>query len=105
MPSEEADDYWDNILEQGVDDMEEAPDYTQIHETVVSDAEPTAHDVQPKEAPSLAEERDVLRHDMDDIKPIEVEQSSVAVELSDEAAVPYLRLRGRNCTVFRLFPS
>ena len=90
LPSEEADDYWDNILEQGVDDMEEAPDYTQIHETVVSDAEPTAHDVQPKEAPSLAEERDVLRHDMDDIKPIEVEQSSVAVELSDEgsSAVP-----------------
>lgn len=90
MPSEKADDYWDNILEQGVDDMEDDPDYTQIHETVVSDAEPTAHDVQPKEAPSLAEERDVLRHDMDDIKPIEVEQSSVAVELSDEgsSAVP-----------------
>ena len=90
LSSEEADDYWDNILEQGVDDMEEAPDYSQIHETVVSDAEPTAHDVQPTKAPSLAEERDVLRHDMDDIKPIEVEQSSVAVELSDEgsSAVP-----------------
>ena len=90
LSSEEADDYWDNILEQGVDDMEEAPDYSQIHETVVSDAEPTAHDVQPVKAPSLAEERDVLSHDMDDIKPIEVEQSSVAVELSDEgsSAVP-----------------
>ena len=90
LSSEEADDYWDNILEQGVDDMEEAPDYSQIHETVVSDAEPTAHDVQPTKAPSLAEERDVLSHDMDDIKPIEVEQSSVAVELSDEgsSAVP-----------------
>ena len=44
--------------------MEEAPDYSQIHETVVSDAEPTAHDVQPTKAPSLAEERDVLSHDM-----------------------------------------
>ena len=90
LSSEEADDYWDNILEQGVDDMEEAPDYSQIHETVVSDAEPTAHDVQPTKAPSLAEERDVLSHDMDDIKPIEGEQSSVAVELSDEgsSAVP-----------------
>ena len=90
LSSEAADDYWDNILEQGVDDMEEAPDYSQIHETVVSDAEPTAHDVQPTKAPSLAEEQDVLSHDMDDIKPIEVEQSSVAVELSDEgsSAVP-----------------
>ena len=90
LPPEEADDYWDQILEQGVEEIEDAPDYSQIHETVVSDSEPTAHDVQPTSTPSLAEEHDVLSHDMDDIKPIEVEQSSVAVEISDEgsSAVP-----------------
>ena len=90
MPAEGADDYWDDILEQGAEEMEDVPDYSQIHENVVSDTEPTAHDVQPVNTPSLAEERDVLRHDMDDIKPIEVEQSSVAVEISEEgsSAVP-----------------
>ncbi len=65
---------------------------SQIHETIVGDTAPTAHDVQPAgpvKAP-LARETDVLRHDMDDLKPIEVEKSSVAVDTSEEgsSAVP-----------------
>lgn len=69
---------------------EDAPSYGQIHETVVGDTVPTAHDVQPGPAASLAGETDVLRHDMDDLKPIEIEKSSVAVETSEEgsSAVP-----------------
>lgn len=70
---------------------EEAPSYSQIHETVVGDTTPTAHDVQPgPEAKALAGETDVLRHDMDDLKPIEVEASTVAVDTSEEgsSAVP-----------------
>lgn len=88
---EDIEAYWNEDLEDGFDDgPQDETDYSQIHETVVSDAEPTAHDVQPVSTPSLAEERDVLRHDMDDIKPIEVEQSTVAVDLSEEgsSAVP-----------------
>ena len=42
MPAEGADDYWDDILEQGAEEMEDVPDYSQIHENVVSDTEPTA---------------------------------------------------------------
>ncbi|WP_296827668.1 DNA translocase FtsK [uncultured Megasphaera sp.] len=88
---EDIEAYWNEDLEDGFDDgPQDETDYSQIHETVVSDAEPTAHDVQPVSTSSLAEERDVLRHDMDDIKPIEVEQSTVAVDLSEEgsSAVP-----------------
>lgn len=101
VSSEDVDDYWDESLVSGFDDGSEVEaDYSQIHETVVSDTEPTAHDVQPVNTPSLAEERDVLRRDMDDIKPIEVEQSSVAVELSEEgsSAVP----KAERKTLYRL---
>lgn len=88
-------------LGNGVEEVPETPEempedarpYSQIHETVVGDTVPTAHDVQPgpaAPAASLAGETDVLGHDMDDLKPIEVEKSSVAVETSEEgsSAVP-----------------
>lgn len=79
----------------GFEEAESSPEpqtLSQIHETIVGDTEPTAHDVQPA-APvktPLAQETDVLRHDMDDLKPIEVEKSSVAVDTSEEgsSAVP-----------------
>lgn len=84
----------DNSYEEVPETPEEMPEdarpYSQIHETVVGDTVPTAHDVQPGPAASLAGETDVLGHDMDDLKPIEVEKSSVAVETSEEgsSAVP-----------------
>ncbi|WP_298586974.1 DNA translocase FtsK [uncultured Megasphaera sp.] len=93
----EADVPYDWASDDSYEDVPETPEdgqpYSQIHETVVGDTVPTAHDVQPgpaAPAPSLAEETDVLRHDMDDLKPIEVEKSSVAVETSEEgsSAVP-----------------
>ncbi len=80
----------------------------QIHETVVGDTQPTAHDVQPsaeretQAAPNLAEETDVLRHDMDDLKPIEVEESSVAVDTSDKGSSAVPKAAGE--TTYRLPP-
>lgn len=58
----------------------------QIQETIAADTQPTAHDVQPKAVPQT----DVLKQDMQDLKPIEVEKSSVAADVSDEgsSAVP-----------------
>lgn len=83
----------DDSYEEVPETPEDARPYSQIHETVVGDTVPTAHDVQPgpaAPAASLAGETDVLGHDMDDLKPIEVEKSSVAVETSEEgsSAVP-----------------
>lgn len=83
----------DDSYEEVPEMPEDAQPYSQIHETVVGDTVPTAHDVQPGPAApsaSLAGETDVLGHDMDDLKPIEVEKSSVAVETSEEgsSAVP-----------------
>ena len=63
----------------GFEEAESSPEpqtLSQIHETIVGDTEPTAHDVQlaaPVKTP-LAQETDVLRHDMDDLKPIEVKE-------------------------------
>lgn len=85
-----SDDSYEEPREEIEEIPEDAPSYGQIHETVVGDTVPTAHDVQPGPAASLAGETDVLRHDMDDLKPIEIEKSSVAVETSEEgsSAVP-----------------
>lgn len=85
-----SDDSYEEPQEEIEEIPEDAPSYGQIHETVVGDTVPTAHDVQPGPAASLAGETDVLRHDMDDLKPIEIEKSSVAVETSEEgsSAVP-----------------
>lgn len=88
-----SDDSYEEVPETPEEMPEDARPYSQIHETVVGDAVPTAHDVQPgpaAPAASLAGETDVLGHDMDDLKPIEVEKSSVAVETSEEgsSAVP-----------------
>lgn len=92
-----SDDSYEEVPETPAEMPEEMPEdaqpYSQIHETVVGDTVPTAHDVQPgpaAPAASLAGETDVLGHDMDDLKPIEVEKSSVAVETSEEgsSAVP-----------------
>lgn len=86
-----SDDSYEEVPEMSEDTPEDSQPYSQIHETVVGDTTPTAHDVQPgPEAKALAGETDVLRHDMDDLKPIEVEKSSVAVETSEEgsSAVP-----------------
>lgn len=92
-----SDDSYEEVPETPEEMPEEMPEdarpYSQIHETVVGDTVPTAHDVQPgpaAPAASLAGETDVLGHDMDDLKPIEVEKSSVAVETSEEgsSAVP-----------------
>ena len=92
-----SDDSYEEVPETPEEMPEEMPEdarpYSQIHETVVGDTVPTAHDVQPGSAApaaSLAGETDVLGHDMDDLKPIEVEKSSVAVETSEEgsSAVP-----------------
>lgn len=88
-----SDDLYEEVPETPEEMPEDARPYSQIHETVVGDTVPTAHDVQPgpaAPAASLAGETDVLGHDMDDLKPIEVEKSSVAVETSEEgsSAVP-----------------
>lgn len=88
-----SDDSYEEVPETPEEMPEDARPYSQIHETVVGDTVPTAHDVQPgpaAPAASLAGETDVLDHDMDDLKPIEVEKSSVAVETSEEgsSAVP-----------------
>lgn len=88
-----SDDSYEEVPETPEEMPEDARHYSQIHETVVGDTVPTAHDVQPgpaAPAASLAGETDVLGHDMDDLKPIEVEKSSVAVETSEEgsSAVP-----------------
>lgn len=88
-----SDDSYEEVLETPEEMPEDARPYSQIHETVVGDTVPTAHDVQPgpaAPAASLAGETDVLGHDMGDLKPIEVEKSSVAVETSEEgsSAVP-----------------
>lgn len=88
-----SDDSYEEVPETPEEMPEDARPYSQIHETVVGDTVPTAHDVQPgpaAPAASLAGETDVLGHDMDDLKPIEVERSSVAVEISEEgsSAVP-----------------
>lgn len=88
-----SDDSYEEVPETPEEMPEDARPYSQIHETVVGDTVPTAHDVQPgpaAPAASLAGEMDVLGHDMDDLKPIEVEKSSVAVETSEEgsSAVP-----------------
>lgn len=88
-----SDDSYEEVPETPEEMPEDAQPYSQIHETVVGDTVPTAHDVQPGPAApsaSLAGETDVLGHDMDDLKPIEVEKSSVAVETSEEgsSAVP-----------------
>lgn len=88
-----SDDSYEEVPETPEEMPEDAQPYSQIHETVVGDTVPTAHDVQPgpaAPAASLAGETDVLGHDMDDLKPIEVEKSSVAVETSEEgsSAVP-----------------
>lgn len=88
-----SDDSYEEVPETPEEMPEDARPYNQIHETVVGDTVPTAHDVQPgpaAPAASLAGETDVLGHDMDDLKPIEVEKSSVAVETSEEgsSAVP-----------------
>ena len=85
-----SDDSYEEVPETPEEMPEDARPYSQIHETVVGDTVPTAHDVQPGPAASLAGETDVLGHDMDDLKPIEVEKSSVAVETSEEgsSAVP-----------------
>ena len=88
-----SDDSYEEVPETPEEMPEDAWPYSQIHETVVGDTVPTAHDVQPgpaAPAASLAGETDVLGHDMDDLKPIEVEKSSVAVETSEEgsSAVP-----------------
>lgn len=88
-----SDDSYEEVPETPEEMPEDARPYSQIHETVVGDTVPTAHDVQPGPAAptaSLAGETDVLGHDMDDLKPIEVEKSSVAVEISEEgsSAVP-----------------
>lgn len=85
-----SDDSYGEVPETPEEMPEDARPYSQIHETVVGDTVPTAHDVQPGPAASLAGETDVLGHDMDDLKPIEVEKSSVAVETSEEgsSAVP-----------------
>lgn len=88
-----SDDSYEEVPETSEKMPEDARPYSQIHETVVGDTVPTAHDVQPDPAApaaSLAGETDVLGHDMDDLKPIEVEKSSVAVETSEEgsSAVP-----------------
>lgn len=88
-----SDDSYEEVPETPEEIPEDARPYSQIHETVVGDTVPTAHDVQPgpaAPAASLAGETDVLGHDMDDLKPIEVEKSSVAVETSEEgsSAVP-----------------
>jgi len=85
-----SDDSYEEVPETPEEMPEDARPYSQIHETVVGDTMPTAHDVQPGPAASLAGETDVLGHDMDDLKPIEVEKSSVAVETSEEgsSAVP-----------------
>lgn len=87
------DDSYEEVPETPEEMPEDARPYSQIHETVVGDTVPTAHDVQPgpaAPAASLAGETDVLGHDMGDLKPIEVEKSSVAVETSEEgsSAVP-----------------
>lgn len=85
-----SDDSYEEVPETPEEMPEDARPYSQIHETVVGDTVPTAHDVQPGPAASLVGETDVLGHDMDDLKPIEVEKSSVAVETSEEgsSAVP-----------------
>lgn len=88
-----SDDSYEEVPETPEEMPEDARPYSQIHETVVGDTVPTAHDVQPgpaAPAASLAGEMDVLGHDMGDVKPIEVEKSSVAVETSEEgsSAVP-----------------
>lgn len=88
-----SDDSYEEVPETPEEMPEDARPYSQIHETVVGDTVPTSHDVQPgpaAPAASLAGETDVLGHDMDDLKPIEVEKSSVAVETSEEgsSAVP-----------------
>ena len=88
-----SDDSYEEVPETPEEMPEDAQPYSQIHETVVGDTVPTAHDVQPgpaAPAASLAGDTDVLGHDMDDLKPIEVEKSSVAVETSEEgsSAVP-----------------
>lgn len=88
-----SEDSYEEVPETPEEMPEDARPYSQIHETVVGDTVPTAHDVQPgpaAPAASLAGETDVLGHDMDDLKPIEVEKSSVAVETSEEgsSAVP-----------------
>ncbi len=88
-----SDDSYEEVPETPEEMPEDARPYSQIHETVVGDTVPTAHDVQPgpaAPAASLAGETDVLGHDMGDVKPIEVEKSSVAVETSEEgsSAVP-----------------
>lgn len=88
-----SDDSYEEAPEPPEETPEDARPYSQIHETVVGDTVSTAHDVQPGPAgpaASLAGETDVLSHDMDDLKPIEVEKSSVAVETSEEgsSAVP-----------------
>lgn len=88
-----SDDSYEEVPETPEEMPEDARPYSQIHETVVGDTVPTVHDVQPgpaAPAASLAGETDVLGHDMDDLKPIEVEKSSVAVETSEEgsSAVP-----------------
>lgn len=88
-----SDDSYEEVPETPEEMPEDARPYSQIHETVVGDTVPTAHDVQPgpaAPAASPAGETDVLGHDMDNLKPIEVEKSSVAVETSEEgsSAVP-----------------
>lgn len=88
-----SDDSYEEVPETPEEMPEDARPYSQIHETVVGDTVPTAHDVQPgpaAPAASLAGETDVLDHDMGDLKPIEVEKSGVAVETSEEgsSAVP-----------------
>ena len=88
-----SDDSYEEVPETPEEMPEDARPYSQIHETVGGDTVPTAHDVQlgpAAPAASLAGETDVLGHDMDDLKPIEVERSSVAVETSEEgsSAVP-----------------
>lgn len=88
-----SDDSYEEVPETLEEMPEDARPYSQIHETVVGDTVPTAHDVQPgpaAPAASPAGETDVLGHDMDNLKPIEVEKSSVAVETSEEgsSAVP-----------------
>lgn len=88
-----SDDSYEEVPETPEEMPEDARPYSQIHETVVGDTVPTAHDIQPgpaAPAASLAGETDVLGHDMGDLKPIEVEKSSVAVETSEEgsSAVP-----------------
>uniref|UniRef100_UPI004025712F DNA translocase FtsK 4TM domain-containing protein n=1 Tax=Megasphaera sp. TaxID=2023260 RepID=UPI004025712F len=81
-----SDDSYEEVPETPEEMPEDARPYSQIHETVVGDTVPTAHDVQPgpaAPAASLAGETDVLGHDMGAGRPLDVDTRSVAVGTSE----------------------